>query len=98
MTATTVAEVFAALGDPNRQRILEQIVAQGRASATTLAAPLAVTRQAVDKHLRVLKRAGIIAPVRSGREVLYALPARSSTVRPPGMPGSGRSGIGASPR
>lgn len=71
MTAAPVVEVFAALGDPNRQRILELLATRGRASATTLAAPVAVTRQAVDKHLRVLERAGLVSATREGREVLY---------------------------
>jgi DNA-binding transcriptional ArsR family regulator len=73
VTAVAVAEVFAALGDPNRQRILELLAARGRASATALAAPISVTRQAADKHLRVLERAGLVSASRAGREVLYAV-------------------------
>lgn len=73
MTQTALAEVFAALGDPNRQRLLEQLAARGRASATTLAVPVSVTRQAVDKHLRVLERAGLVSSSREGRQVLYAV-------------------------
>ena len=73
MSQASVAEVFAALGDPNRQRLLELIADRGRATATTLAAPVAVTRQAVDKHLRVLERAGLVAATREGREVLYSV-------------------------
>ena len=73
MTSVAVAEVFAALGDPNRQRLLELLAARGSASATALAEPIAVTRQAVDKHLRVLERAGLVSASRAGREVLYAV-------------------------
>jgi DNA-binding transcriptional ArsR family regulator len=68
-----LVEVFAALGDPNRQRLLELLAARGRASATSLASAVAVTRQAVDKHLRVLERAGLVSSTRAGREVLYAV-------------------------
>jgi DNA-binding transcriptional ArsR family regulator len=73
VTSTSLVEVFAALGDPNRQRLLELLAARGRASATALAALVAVTRQAVDKHLRVLERAGLVSKTREGREVLYAV-------------------------
>jgi len=73
MTTIPVVEVFAALGDPNRQRILELLATRGRASATALAEPISVTRQAVDKHLRVLRRAGLLSASREGREVLYAV-------------------------
>lgn len=69
-----VAEVFAALGDPHRQDLLETLAAHARgASATTLAATRPVSRQAVDKHLRVLQRAGLVEATRSGRQVLYAV-------------------------
>jgi DNA-binding transcriptional ArsR family regulator len=66
-------EVFAALGDGNRQRLLELLAVPGRATATALAEPLAVSRQAVDKHLRVLERAGLVRKARAGREVRYVV-------------------------
>lgn len=72
MSATT-ADVFAALGDPKRQRILELLSVRGRASATELAHPLAVTRQAVTKHLVVLEHAGFVASAREGRQVLFGM-------------------------
>lgn len=71
--APTLADVFAALGDANRYRIVERLATYGEASATTLAAPLDVTRQAVDKHLGVLERAGLVSSSKHGRQVLYAL-------------------------
>jgi DNA-binding transcriptional ArsR family regulator len=71
--ATSTAPVFAALGDVNRQRLLMMLVRDGRASASSLAPSLDVSRQAVDKHLRVLARAGLIESARAGREVLYSV-------------------------
>ena len=73
MTPAPLVEVFAALGDPNRQKLLELLAARGGTSATSLAALVEVTRQAVDKHLRVLERAGLVSSTRVGREVLYAV-------------------------
>jgi DNA-binding transcriptional ArsR family regulator len=65
-------EVFAALGDENRELLL-QALAGGAASATALAGPLGISRQAVDKHLRVLERAGLVHPLRAGREMRWDL-------------------------
>ncbi|WP_307857031.1 ArsR/SmtB family transcription factor [Pseudarthrobacter albicanus] len=65
--------IFAALGDPARQRLLELLGIAGAATATTLAEPLGVTRQAVAKHLEVLKAAGLVESKRSGKQVLYSV-------------------------
>jgi DNA-binding transcriptional ArsR family regulator len=73
--AAAADEVFVALADPTRRRLLDVLAARGEASATTLAAALPVSRQAVVKHLAVLDRAGLVRGARRGREVRY-------TVRP----------------
>jgi len=64
--------VLAALADPTRRALLDILVDAGRASATTLAGALPVSRQAVVKHLQILEAAGLVEGVRAGREVLYA--------------------------
>lgn len=66
-----IGSVLAALADPTRRRLLGVLVDAGRASATTLAGRLPVSRQAVVKHLQILEAAGLVASARSGREVLY---------------------------
>ncbi|MGH3612199.1 MAG: ArsR/SmtB family transcription factor, partial [Pseudonocardia sp.] len=67
-----VGIVLVALADPTRRQLLNVLVHAGRASPTTLAARLPVTRQAVTKHLQVLESAGLVQRVRVGREVLYS--------------------------
>jgi DNA-binding transcriptional ArsR family regulator len=69
----STAEVFAALGDDKRQRILELLAVGGRATATELAHPLSVTRQAVTKHLLILERAGFVDSRREGRQVQFGV-------------------------
>jgi DNA-binding transcriptional ArsR family regulator len=64
-------EVFVALADPTRRQLLDALAARGEASATTLAAALPVSRQAVVKHLAVLDRAGLVRGARRGREIRY---------------------------
>jgi DNA-binding transcriptional ArsR family regulator len=68
-------EIFAALADPTRWRVLTLLAERGEATATTLAGDLPVSRVAVIKHLGVLDRAGLVESRRQGREVRY-------TVRP----------------
>jgi DNA-binding transcriptional ArsR family regulator len=70
---SAVDEVLAALADPTRRRLLDTLGLRGPQTATALAAGQPVSRQAVVKHLGVLERAGIVAPHRQGREVLYAV-------------------------
>ena len=68
-----VDELWSAIGDPTRRRVLDVLLERGEASATTLAGELPVTRQAVAKHLAVLQRAGLVEGRRRGREVRYAI-------------------------
>ena len=68
-----VDELWAAVADPTRRRLLDVLLAHGDATATALAAELPVTRQAVAKHLAVLDRAGLVEGRREGREVRYAV-------------------------
>jgi DNA-binding transcriptional ArsR family regulator len=73
---TAVAEedaLWAAVADPTRRRVLDQLLERGEATTTTLARSLPVTRQAVAKHLVVLDRVGLVASQRRGREVRYAI-------------------------
>ena len=70
MTIETLVPVFAALGDETRWSILTAL-GEGDASASALAGRLPVSRQAIAKHLLVLQGAGLVEPVRVGREVQY---------------------------
>jgi DNA-binding transcriptional ArsR family regulator len=74
MTAVAeVDELWSAVGDPTRRRVLDVLLARGEATATAVAGELPVTRQAVAKHLVVLDRAGLVEGRRRGREVRYAV-------------------------
>jgi DNA-binding transcriptional ArsR family regulator len=71
--ASEADDVFVALADPTRRRLLDVLAARGEASATLLAVELPVSRQAVVKHLAVLDRAGLVRGSRRGREVRYSV-------------------------
>lgn len=70
-TDTRVGALFIALADDTRRSLLAAISSRGGATATELAAGTTITRQAVAKHLTVLAAAGLVAPVRVGRETRY---------------------------
>lgn len=70
---TAEGDVFAALADPTRRRVLDTIGRRGTATTTEIAAELPVTRQAVAKHLAILADAGLVEGRRAGRETRYRL-------------------------
>lgn len=71
MTRRPLDELFRALGDPTRRRLLESLVHAGPRTATALADETAITRQGVAKHLGVLAAAGLVTAERHGREQRY---------------------------
>ncbi|MFI6565051.1 ArsR/SmtB family transcription factor [Streptomyces sp. NPDC050534] len=71
MTASIDDDLWSAVGDPIRRRMLDLLLADGGGTATTLSERLPVTRQAVAKHLGVLGRVGLVHVTPSGRERLY---------------------------
>lgn len=64
-------ELWSAIGDPTRRRMLDLLLVEGEGTATTLSRRLPVTRQAVAKHLSVLGRAGLVQATPAGREKRY---------------------------
>jgi len=65
-------EVFAALADPTRRSVLRMVAEQGPLTATALADRLPVTRQAIAKHLGLLREAGLVTAEREGRETRFS--------------------------
>jgi DNA-binding transcriptional ArsR family regulator len=65
--------MWSALGDPTRRRVIDKLVAGGPATASDLARNFPVTRQAIAKHLVVLKSAGLVTSGSAGREVRYEI-------------------------
>jgi uncharacterized protein YndB with AHSA1/START domain/DNA-binding transcriptional ArsR family regulator len=66
-------EVFKALADAHRRRLLDRLNARNGQTLRELSAGLGMTRQAVTKHLAVLEAAGLVTTVRRGREKLHYL-------------------------
>ena len=66
MTDPTPDQVFHALGDPTRRRILEHLT-HGPISVSKLAEPLSVTLAAVIQHLQILEEAQLVTTQKTGR-------------------------------
>jgi DNA-binding transcriptional ArsR family regulator len=66
MAADQLSLVFTALADPTRRAILARL-AQGEATVTELAAPFQLSLPGVSKHLKVLRRAGLITQGRQAQ-------------------------------
>ena len=71
MIAAVDDDLWSAIGDPMRRRMLDLLLAEGAGTATTLSEHLPVTRQAVAKHLVVLDRVGLVHGATAGRERRY---------------------------
>ena len=68
-------DVFSALANPVRRRLLE-LLAESPRNAGALAAEFDLSRPAVSEHLQVLRRADLVTEEIRGREHLYRLSPR----------------------
>jgi DNA-binding transcriptional ArsR family regulator len=71
VTSAVDDELWSAIGDPMRRRLVDLLLAEGVGTPTSLSDHLPISRQAVTKHLAVLDRAGIVRSAPSGRERRY---------------------------
>ncbi|MGW4522129.1 ArsR/SmtB family transcription factor [Amycolatopsis sp. NPDC004378] len=71
MSTAVDDDLWSAIGDPTRRRMLDLLLDDGSGTATSLSEHLPVTRQAVAKHLAVLDRVGLVHATAAGREKQY---------------------------
>jgi DNA-binding transcriptional ArsR family regulator len=72
-SSEALANVFAALGDATRLKLVAVLCAGGAFSIAQLTANTDISRQGVTKHLQVLADAGVVRDVKLGRERLWQL-------------------------
>src|ERR1700753_2187069 len=73
MRTMDMDEVFKALADASRRSLLDRLHAENGQTLNELCDGLAMTRQAVTKHLAILESANLITTIRHGREKLHYL-------------------------
>src|SRR4029078_5375444 len=66
-------EVFKALADASRRSLLDRLHARNGQTLNELCDGLAMTRQAVTKHLGILEEANLVTTFKHGREKLHYL-------------------------
>jgi ArsR family transcriptional regulator, cadmium/lead-responsive transcriptional repressor len=71
MTVAVDDELWSAIGDPIRRRLLDLLLVEGVGTPTSLSDRLPISRQGVTKHLGVLNRAGLVHATPMGRERRY---------------------------
>ncbi len=71
-TSTHLADLFSALSDPTRLRIIS-VLLEGEMNVGEIAARLEMTESAVSHQLRGLRQMKLVRARKDGRQVYYAL-------------------------
>ncbi len=69
--------LWSAITEPNRRRLIDLLLQEGESSASALSREVSFTRQAVAKHMGVLKKAGLVKAKQHGKEVRFAVDPKS---------------------
>ena len=73
--APTTADVFNAIAEPRRRQIVELLARRGALAVGTLVVTLGLPQPAVSKHLGVLRKVGVVAVIKQGKQRVYNLEA-----------------------
>jgi DNA-binding transcriptional ArsR family regulator len=73
--APTTADVFNAIAEPRRREIVALLAQRGALTVGTLVVTLKLPQPAVSKHLGVLRKVGLVAVVKQGKQRVYNLEA-----------------------
>jgi DNA-binding transcriptional ArsR family regulator len=68
-----IDDVFKALADPTRRRLLDELFEEDGQTLSALEQRLPMSRFGVAKHLKVLEGAGLVTTRKRGREKLHYL-------------------------
>jgi DNA-binding transcriptional ArsR family regulator len=73
--APTTSDVFNAIAEARRRQIIELLARRGALTVGTLVMALGLPQPAVSKHLGVLRKVGVVAVTKQGKERVYNLEA-----------------------
>jgi DNA-binding transcriptional ArsR family regulator len=73
--APTTTDVFNAIAEPRRRQIVELLAQRGALAVGMLVAALGLSQPAVSKHLGVLRKVGVVAAIKQGKQRVYNLEA-----------------------
>lgn len=66
-------DVFYALAEPRRRRIVEILAAKGQLSATDISNNFEISPQAISQHLKVLLDSGLLLMHRKAQQRIYGI-------------------------
>jgi DNA-binding transcriptional ArsR family regulator len=64
-------QIFSALSEPSRRRVLELLAKRGELSASKICDEFEVTPQDISRHLRVLRESGLVLVERRAQQRIY---------------------------
>jgi DNA-binding transcriptional ArsR family regulator len=73
--ASAASDVFTAIAEPRRRQIVELLARRGALAVGTLVVTLRLAQPAVSKHLGVLRKVGVVAVTKHGKQRVYNLEA-----------------------
>ena len=73
--APTTADVFNAIAESRRRQIVELLARRGALAVGTLVMTLGLPQPTVSKHLGVLRKVGLVAVTKQGKQRVYHLEA-----------------------
>jgi DNA-binding transcriptional ArsR family regulator len=71
----TTADIFSAIAEPRRRQIVELLARRGALAVGTLVLALGIPQPAVSKHLGLLRKVGVVAVAKQGKQRMYSLEA-----------------------
>jgi DNA-binding transcriptional ArsR family regulator len=74
--APTTSDVFNAIAEPRRRQIVELLARRGPLVVGVLVVTLGLPQPAVSKHLGVLRKVGLVAVKKQGKQRIYTLEAQ----------------------
>jgi DNA-binding transcriptional ArsR family regulator len=78
--APTTTDVFNAIAEARRRQIVELLAQRGALTVGTLVVVLRLPQPAVSKHLGVLRKVGVVAVLKRGKQRVYSLEAEKLKV------------------
>ena len=73
MVYNVIMDIFSALADPTRRKIVEMLASNGELSATDIAEQFPVSPPAISQHLKVLREANLVLMEKRAQQRIYRL-------------------------